>query len=98
MNRRARLRRKREWLPRLEALEERRVPTAFANVFDAPSGGDQPEQFALADFNRDGKADLAVANHWVGSVAVLLGNGDGTFQATRTVASGHSPIAALAVA
>ena len=33
-----------------------------------------------ADFNRDGKLDLAVTNSFDGSVSILLGNGDGTFQ------------------
>jgi hypothetical protein len=48
--------------------------------------GDTPESVILGDFNRDGKVDLAVANcgpacgSGVGSVSVLLGNGDGTFQ------------------
>jgi hypothetical protein len=37
-----------------------------------------PSGLAVADFNGDGKLDLAVANN--GSVAILLGNGDGTFQ------------------
>lgn len=41
-----------------------------------------------ADFNGDGKLDLAIANYYDGSVAIMLGNGDGTF----TPASG-SPIA-----
>jgi hypothetical protein len=31
------------------------------------------------DFNGDGRLDLAVANNFSNSVAVLLGNGDGTF-------------------
>ena len=34
-----------------------------------------------ADFNGDGKADLATADEWNSSFNVLLGNGDGTFQA-----------------
>jgi hypothetical protein len=47
--------------------------------------GDQPTSVAAADFNGDGKLDLVVGNP-VGSIgpnsiSILLGNGDGTFQA-----------------
>jgi hypothetical protein len=35
----------------------------------------------VADFNRDGKLDIAVIDHDAGVLAVLPGNGDGTFQA-----------------
>src|SRR5712692_8235556 len=35
----------------------------------------------VGDFNGDGKADLAVADAGARAVSVLLGNGDGTFQA-----------------
>jgi len=71
-------------------------------IFQAPltsaSGGTFPLSVAVADFNGDGKLDLAVAN--VGSnpfcgsggiVAVLLGNGDGTFRAPLTTAAGGCP-------
>ena len=50
------------------------------------SGGTQAVSIAVADVNRDGKPDLVVANEFpgkgqsMGSVGVLLGNGDGTFQ------------------
>jgi FG-GAP-like repeat/FG-GAP repeat len=37
-----------------------------------------PTDVVVADFNGDGKLDLAVA---AGSILVMLGNGDGTFQA-----------------
>ena len=33
------------------------------------------------DFTGDGRTDLAVANDGSNDVSVLLGNGDGTFQA-----------------
>ena len=39
-----------------------------------------PLGVATADFNRDGKLDLAVANIGNNNVSVLLGNGNGTFQ------------------
>lgn len=47
------------------------------------SGVGSPESIAVADVNGDGKPDLLVAitgNNFEGSVGVLLGNGDGTFQ------------------
>lgn len=39
--------------------------------------GEEPFQVVAADFNGDGKLDLAVTDN---SFSVLLGNGDGTFQ------------------
>lgn len=47
----------------------------------------------VADFNGDGIEDLAVENSTSsgsGSVSILLGNGDGTFNASTVVASGIS--------
>ena len=46
---------------------------------------------AVGDFNGDGKADLAVANSCSDNVSVLLGNGDGTFQAAVNYAVGSEP-------
>ena len=53
-----------------------------------------PVSVAVGDFNGDGKADLAVVNDSTSnSVSVLLGNGNGTFQAAVNYglsASGYS--------
>ena len=43
--------------------------------------GTSPASVAAGDFNGDGRRDLAVANYLGNDVSVLLGNGDGSFQA-----------------
>jgi len=54
---------------------------------------------AVADVNGDGKLDLLVANYTPSnSVAVLLGNGDGTFQAPVTYSPGGQQPISIAVA
>jgi chitobiase/beta-hexosaminidase-like protein/VCBS repeat protein len=55
------------------------------------AAGASPQSVAIADFNRNGRPDLVVANTGRNAVAVLLGNGDGTFQAPVTLAVGVSP-------
>ena len=56
---------------------------------------------ALADFNKDGKLDLAVSgtvnpSHFPGYVSVLLGNGNGTFSAPTYYSSMQNPAALFA--
>ena len=50
--------------------------------------GASPYSVAMGDFNGDGHLDLAVANGGSNDVSVLLGNGDGTFQAARNFGAG----------
>lgn len=72
-----------------------------------PSGGYAPDSVVIADVNGDGKGDLVVASYCgsggcnnspQGVVGVLLGNGDGTFQAAQTYSSGGSSATSVAVA
>jgi len=59
--------------------------------------GTAPSAVAVADFNGDGKSDLAVANSGNaavgddGGISILLGNGDGTFQAAKNLSAGKNP-------
>src|SRR6266852_4120570 len=62
-------------------------------TFGSPTNypvGTQPDAAATGDFNSDGKPDLAVANYGDGSVSILLGNGDGTFQPANNIAVGKN--------
>ena len=74
------------------------ISTATAAPAGPPATGGSPVALAIADFNGDGKPDLAVVdNTSPGLVSILLGNGDGTFAAQVGYATGNSPVA-LAVA
>src|SRR5438094_6890427 len=76
----------------VEALEERTV----LSFISAPSyaAGLSPVSLAVADFNGDGTADLAVVDSpykELGTVSILLGRGDGSFQAPEPYAVGSNP-------
>ncbi len=53
--------------------------------------GTEPIAITTGDFNRDGILDLAVADFHNQQVAVLLGNGDGTFQPATFLTVGNFP-------
>src|SRR5262245_11105519 len=74
---------------RLETLEDRSLPSFLAPVNYAV--GTNPLAMASADFNGDGKLDLAVANQQSNTVIILLGKGDGTFQAAQNYSTGSGP-------
>ena len=63
-----------------------------AQTFAAAAG---PYALALGDVNGDGKPDLVITNSFPYSassgVGVLLGNGNGTFQAQQTFGGGSQP-------
>jgi hypothetical protein len=77
----------------------------FQSALTFGSGGYGANSVAVADVNGDGKPDVLVANICAsgsdcttGTVAVLLGNGDGTFQPAVTYASGGQTALSIAVA
>jgi hypothetical protein len=60
--------------------------------------GNDPWAIVAADFNGDGKLDLAIANQGGSTLTILLGNGDGTFTPSSgsPVAVGRNPYALAA--
>jgi hypothetical protein len=71
--------------------------TPFANYFISGTLP-TPVFIAIGDFNGDGKPDLVAADLNGGMVSVLLGNGDGTFQAPVNYSDGGLGTASVAVA
>ena len=77
----------------------------FQSALSSSSGGEVAESIAVADVNGDGKPDLLVANVCTttndctnGSVGVLFGNGDGTFQSALSYSSGGQSAVSIAIA
>ena len=66
-------------------------------TFGTPStialgSGTTPQDVVAADFNQDGKLDLAVAETGANQLAVLLGNGNGTFTLQpKPITAGSQP-------
>lgn len=76
----------------------------FQGAITYNSGGAGPTSAVAVDVNGDGKPDLLIANQSLyydnptgGVLAVLLGNGDGTFQTSATFGTGGYAANALAV-
>ena len=63
----------------------------FAKTPNVYATGNGPDALATADVNGDGNLDLIVGNDTQASVSVLAGNGDGTFQASKSYNVGLYP-------
>src|SRR5687768_14131520 len=68
----------------------------FGNVTNF-AAGDRPVSAATGDLNGDGRLDLVVANEGVGTVAVLLGTGTGSFGAPASYAVGGALVTGVAI-
>src|SRR5262245_3365845 len=95
--RRSARQRRGEGRPLLECLEDRVVPSftpppgSPISLPNVTNGSFQPHSVVAADLNGDGIQDLALGSALTpGAVAVLTGNGNGTFQSPNTINYGNS--------
>lgn len=67
---------------------------SFTQASGSPASvGQDLSAIVAGDFNGDGKLDLAVTDYGADAVLILIGNGDGTFQAPITEPVGNAPMA-----
>lgn len=67
--------------------------TGPSNAGQSVQVADDARALAAGDVNGDGKLDAVTVNTDAGTVSVLLGNGDGTFQPGVDYATGNDPVA-----
>src|SRR5256885_20957 len=71
----------------VEPMSQDASPPLFLPAVTHDSGGQLAWSIAVGDFNGDRKPDMAVTNH-SGTVGVLLGKGNGSFQPVVAYDSG----------
>jgi hypothetical protein len=76
------------------------TPVAYGTGNDGDTApfpdGTFPQGVSLGDLNGDGVLDAVIGNNGPGTVAVMLGNGDGTFQNSTEYANGGGNQLAIA--
>jgi hypothetical protein len=65
---------------------------SFVSNAVSPQTGSIPYSIAIADFDGDGKEDLAIANAGSNTISVFPGNGDGSFAASLNPPAGTDPV------
>jgi hypothetical protein len=65
-----------------------------SDALDSPGFpvGSHPKSVTIADFNHDGKPDLALANNGTNDFSILIANGDGTFHSRVSYHVGINPV------
>ncbi len=72
-------------------------PCASFGRTEYSAGGYYARGMAVADYNGDGRADLAVSNYYDHKVSILLGQADGTFGAPVKYATNNYPRRMVAI-
>ena len=87
------------WPPPIPIPTTSRCSWATATAPSSPRSGSElassPASLVTADFNGDGRLDLATGNRGSGDISILLGRGDGTFQDQLTNPVGNGPQGAV---
>ncbi len=75
----------------IETLETRALLSATFTTATDYATGLEPVGMVSADFNGDGRADLATVNEAGNSISILISNGDGTLRPAINVAVENTP-------
>jgi len=77
---------------RIRAGAPTAAPSPFGEAKRIPLGsGRQPTALAVADFDRDGRLDVAVGSDRAGEIAILLGDGRGGLRVASRAPGGPHP-------